>query len=113
MLLNVHSCLTLDYCSVCRRETNASHADAILKAIGNLFQTYPFAYEDGYARVISGAEEGVFGWITVNYLLGTVDPDRVSQLILFSVGRSEPCLIRKLCPLMAHQSRCLRVVCQM
>ena len=27
-------------------------------------------FEDGWARVISGADEGVFGWIALNYLAG-------------------------------------------
>lgn len=34
--------------------------------------TTGFKFQRDYARVLSGEEEGVFGWLTVNYLLGTL-----------------------------------------
>lgn len=49
----------------------------VLKSVEKSLQAYPFSYQG--ARIISGQEEGAFGWITVNYLsenfrtaLGTV-----------------------------------------
>ena len=30
-------------------------------------------FENKWARIISGEEEGAYGWITVNYLLNTLD----------------------------------------
>lgn len=31
----------------------------------------PFYFEDSYCRIISGEEEGVYGWISVNQIMGT------------------------------------------
>jgi len=31
----------------------------------------PFKYEEGYMKVLSGEEEAVFGWLSVNYMEGT------------------------------------------
>ncbi|XP_065183191.1 ectonucleoside triphosphate diphosphohydrolase 1-like isoform X1 [Sycon ciliatum] len=61
------------------QEKNATQADAILDAILDLFDAYPFQQDDTdekHARIITGVEEGLFGWITVNYLLGLIDPDK-------------------------------------
>lgn len=30
----------------------------------------PFYFEHDYARVISGEEEGIYGWTAINFLLG-------------------------------------------
>ncbi|XP_078584929.1 ectonucleoside triphosphate diphosphohydrolase 1-like [Branchiostoma floridae x Branchiostoma japonicum] len=51
-------------------------ADAIFDQINDLFlnTTFnPFKFERGWAKVISGEEEGVFGWITVNFLKGVFE----------------------------------------
>ncbi|CAH1248253.1 ENTPD3 [Branchiostoma lanceolatum] len=51
-------------------------ADAIFDQINELFQNptfNPFKFERGWAKVISGEEEGVYGWITVNFLKGVFD----------------------------------------
>lgn len=32
--------------------------------------TYKFQFKESHAYTISGVEEGLFGWISVNYLLG-------------------------------------------
>ncbi|KAK3529569.1 hypothetical protein QTP70_031988 [Hemibagrus guttatus] len=38
----------------------------VLASVEKSLQTYPFSYQG--ARIITGQEEGAFGWITVNYL---------------------------------------------
>jgi Golgi nucleoside diphosphatase len=42
--------------------------------VGRLFSDKsfcPFYYEKGFAKIISGEEEALYGWITVNFLKGT------------------------------------------
>ncbi|KAM9702497.1 protein CC2D2B [Dama dama] len=50
------------------RMENQQMADKILDAVANSISKYPFDFQG--ARIISGQEEGAYGWITVNYLLG-------------------------------------------
>lgn len=38
----------------------------ILKEVGQKIQSYPFDYRG--AAILSGKEEGAYGWVTVNYL---------------------------------------------
>ena len=40
------------------------------------FRTQPFLFRDRMASVATGEEEGVFGWISANYLMGNLKPDR-------------------------------------
>lgn len=47
--------------------------------LGSAFQGAPvfparYRFEAGYARIISGEDEGVYGWIAVNYLNGHLAP---------------------------------------
>lgn len=39
----------------------------ILQDVGHKIQSYPFSYRG--ATILSGQEEGAYGWVTVNYLL--------------------------------------------
>lgn len=39
----------------------------ILQEVGRKIQSYPFSYQG--AAILSGQEEGAYGWVTVNYLL--------------------------------------------
>ncbi len=43
-------------------------SNAILKNIKNYLSSLPFNFQN--ASIISGQEEGLYGWITVNYLKG-------------------------------------------
>jgi len=48
-------------------------ADALLREVRTFFAAYPFdfdASENGDVSVLDGVDEGFYGWITVNYLLG-------------------------------------------
>ncbi|RTG80660.1 ectonucleoside triphosphate diphosphohydrolase 4 [Schistosoma bovis] len=45
--------------------------DAIWKRVrSHVKSTYKFQFKESHAYTISGVEEGLFGWISVNYLLG-------------------------------------------
>ena len=47
-------------------------------------------FEDGWARVISGADEGVFGWIALNYLAGRLMTARPALLVPGASSESAP-----------------------
>ncbi|XP_066188704.1 ectonucleoside triphosphate diphosphohydrolase 2 isoform X2 [Sylvia atricapilla] len=42
-------------------------SDTVLRAVAATLKSYPFDFRG--AKILSGEEEGVFGWITANYLL--------------------------------------------
>ncbi|KAI1231991.1 Ectonucleoside triphosphate diphosphohydrolase 2, partial [Lamprotornis superbus] len=42
-------------------------SDAVLRAVAATLKMYPFDFRG--AKILSGEEEGVFGWVTANYLL--------------------------------------------
>lgn len=46
---------------------SAEQSDQILQEVGHKIQSYPFSYRG--AAILSGQEEGAYGWVTVNYLL--------------------------------------------
>ncbi|KAM6243760.1 ectonucleoside triphosphate diphosphohydrolase 8-like [Porphyrio hochstetteri] len=49
------------------REQNSSAADRVLAEVARTMQEYPLSFRG--ARILSGEEEGAYGWITINYLL--------------------------------------------
>ncbi|KFP88666.1 Ectonucleoside triphosphate diphosphohydrolase 8, partial [Apaloderma vittatum] len=49
------------------REQNSSAADQVLAEVAKTMQEYPVAFKG--AQILTGEEEGAYGWITINYLL--------------------------------------------
>ncbi|NXD69647.1 ENTP8 diphosphohydrolase, partial [Eolophus roseicapillus] len=49
------------------REQNSSAAEQVLAEVAKTMQEYPVAFKG--ARILTGEEEGTYGWITINYLL--------------------------------------------
>ena len=45
-------------------------ADGLLSAVKEFLEASPFAMDDESVSIMDGVDEGAFGWITVNYLLG-------------------------------------------
>ncbi|XP_071946776.1 ectonucleoside triphosphate diphosphohydrolase 3-like [Antedon mediterranea] len=50
-------------------ETDPDTSDAILDSVRQTIASYPFNFTDDQARIITGEEEGTYGWITTNILL--------------------------------------------
>ncbi|CAM5111769.1 unnamed protein product [Natator depressus] len=50
------------------RLQNETAANEVLGTIQNYFRSQPFEFRG--AQIITGPEEGVYGWITANYLMG-------------------------------------------
>ncbi|XP_059684630.1 ectonucleoside triphosphate diphosphohydrolase 2 isoform X2 [Gavia stellata] len=46
---------------------NPQASDAVLSAVAATLKSYPFDFRG--AKILSGEDEGVFGWVTANYLL--------------------------------------------
>ncbi|KAJ7506846.1 nucleoside phosphatase GDA1/CD39 [Mycena galericulata] len=63
-----------------------SRADDILAAVSaHLRSAYPFVLPADGVAVVDGADEGVFTWVTANYLLKTVCADTPSDTPTFAV----------------------------
>lgn len=54
-------------------KTNFQAASEILTSVRKALANSPFMFEDNYARIITGKEEGMSSWITVNYLKDALD----------------------------------------
>ncbi|XP_074871692.1 ectonucleoside triphosphate diphosphohydrolase 8 isoform X2 [Carettochelys insculpta] len=52
------------------REQNSTKADLVFAEVSKTIQQYPVDFRG--AQILTGNEEGSFGWITVNYLLETL-----------------------------------------
>ncbi|XP_053138140.1 ectonucleoside triphosphate diphosphohydrolase 8 [Hemicordylus capensis] len=51
------------------RQSNETAALQVLEEVGKAIQQYPVSFRG--ARIITGQEEGAYGWITINYLLSS------------------------------------------
>ncbi|KXL49138.1 hypothetical protein M433DRAFT_151974 [Acidomyces richmondensis BFW] len=73
------------------RKLGPEMSDAILKAVRRRLETeYPFpvvSEEKGGVEVMDGKDEGVYAWITTNYLLGKIGgPDKTPTAAVFDLG---------------------------
>ncbi|KAG8424573.1 Guanosine-diphosphatase [Metarhizium acridum] len=73
------------------RKVGPQKSDAILKQVReHLENVYPFPVvsdEKGGVSVMDGADEGVYAWITTNYLLGKIGgPDKSETAAVFDLG---------------------------
>lgn len=53
--------------SLCSRLTSPEASANVLAAVTQTLTQYPFDFRG--AHILSGQDEGVFGWVTANYLL--------------------------------------------
>lgn len=73
------------------RKLGPEMSDAILKAVRQRLETvYPFpvvSEANGGVEVMDGKDEGVYAWITTNYLLGKIGgPDKTPTAAVFDLG---------------------------
>ena len=73
------------------RKLGPEMSNAILQAVRNRLETvYPFpvvSEERGGVEVMDGKDEGVYAWITTNYLLGKIGgPDKTPTAAVFDLG---------------------------
>jgi len=62
--------------------------DPIMVEVRKTLARSPFFFEHDMARVISGEEEGIYGWLTVNYFKGTLFDGRDSYGVVDLGGDS-------------------------
>lgn len=73
------------------RMVGSEAAEKILEAVRNHLETaYPFpvvSKEKGGVEILDGSQEGVYAWITTNYLLGKIGgPDESPTAAIFDLG---------------------------
>lgn len=62
-------------------------ADAILFEVRALLRKYPFYYDQGDAvEIMDGDSEGLFGWVTVNYLRNTLKLNAAHTAAVLDLG---------------------------
>ncbi|XP_010211413.1 PREDICTED: ectonucleoside triphosphate diphosphohydrolase 1 isoform X1 [Tinamus guttatus] len=66
---------------------NKDAADKVLSSVEKTLRSAPFNFQG--ARIISGQEEGAYGWITINYLLGSFKQSGWRKLLHILKSRSE------------------------
>lgn len=73
------------------RKLGTEKSERILQAVRTRLETvYPFpvvSEENGGVQVMDGKDEGVYAWITTNYLLGKIGgPDKTPTAAVFDLG---------------------------
>ncbi|KAJ2481218.1 Guanosine-diphosphatase [Coemansia sp. RSA 2131] len=86
---NLHACTPVAVKATAGlRMLGATQSDAILQAVEDRLRTeYPFRLvRDAPVEIMDGTREGVFAWVTVNYLLGTLGQQEHKTAATFDLG---------------------------
>jgi len=70
------------------RMLDKSTSSEILLSVRNFLKDSsksPFYFKPHYAQIISGSEEGAFGWIAFNYLKKVIGPKKVGNVLPYAV----------------------------
>ncbi|GMM53006.1 guanosine diphosphatase [Starmerella bacillaris] len=70
------------------RKLGEESSNEILNAVRNYLETeYPFPVVENGVEIMSGEEEGVYAWVTANYLLGKIgSTDKTPTVAVFDLG---------------------------
>eukprot|EP00899_Mesostigma_viride_P008765 jgi/Mesvir1/17890/Mv12961-RA.2 len=56
-------------------------AEGLLEAVRTLFAEYPFHLKPDAVSILDGTDEGAFGWVSVNYLLGRLSSGELAKTV--------------------------------
>ncbi|KAG8536289.1 hypothetical protein GDO81_026712, partial [Engystomops pustulosus] len=85
-------------CTAGMRVLPESQQSAILQdLVKDVPQEFDFLFSEAHAEVISGKQEGVYAWISINFVLGRFDHvvDDEDAVVAVTVGTQEDAIIRK------------------
>lgn len=85
-------------CTAGMRVLPESQQAAILQdLVKDVPQDFDFLFSDAHAEVISGKQEGVYAWISINSVLGRFDHviDDEDAVVSVTIGTQEEAIIRK------------------
>ncbi|EFN50868.1 hypothetical protein CHLNCDRAFT_141807 [Chlorella variabilis] len=57
------------------RRLSAAQQEGLLEGVRDVLQHSVFRFSPPWARIISGVDEGVYGWVALNYMEGTLRRD--------------------------------------
>ncbi|KAM3912819.1 ectonucleoside triphosphate diphosphohydrolase 7 isoform 1-T2 [Leptodactylus fuscus] len=85
-------------CTAGMRVLPESQQTAILQdLVRDIPQDFDFLFSEAHAEVISGKQEGVYAWISINFVLGRFDHvvDEEDAVVAVTIGAQEDAIIRK------------------
>ncbi|XP_042420058.1 probable apyrase 6 [Zingiber officinale] len=68
------------------RLLDASVVNRILESCRKVLRSSAFRFQDDWASVISGSDEGIYAWVAANYALGTLGADPKITTGIFELG---------------------------
>ncbi|KAM4636331.1 ectonucleoside triphosphate diphosphohydrolase 7 isoform 2-T2 [Discoglossus pictus] len=83
-------------CTAGMRVLPESQQAAILQdLVKDIPQEFGFLFSEAHAEVISGKQEGVYAWISINFVLGRFDHVEEDPVVSVTLGNQEESIIRK------------------
>ena len=67
--------------TVCFSARNRTTCDAIIQSVKEGLQRYDFEKKRDNVRILTGKEEGIYGWVSVNLMKKNIGRRKVSELL--------------------------------
>ncbi|XP_022097702.1 ectonucleoside triphosphate diphosphohydrolase 2-like [Acanthaster planci] len=71
-------------------KTEPSTSTLIMESVRQTMATYPFNFTANQATIISGSDEGSYGWVSANFLSGTLNPGSTLSSAIVSALSADP-----------------------